>query len=298
MSSPFDASSRFGRRAFVGGTTLWMFAAACSSQEAWSQEQKAVCKIALITDLHHADKDAAGTRYYRETLAKLDEASQKFAELEIDFVVELGDLIDAASDVETELAYLRTINQKFVALHEDRHYVLGNHCVDTLTKQEFLGAVEQESSYYSFDRKGWHFVVLDACFRSDGQPYERKNFEWTDANLSQEEMEWLERDLKANSLPTIVFAHQRLDVSDNHGVKNNEAIRQLFESVGNVRAVFQGHSHQNDHHEINGVHYCTLVAMVEGSGEEDNAYSVLTILDDQTLKLEGFRKQQDYEWRP
>ena len=94
-------------------------------------------------------------------------------------------------------------------LPRDRHHVLGNHCVDTLTKEEFLDRVGQERSFYSFDVGGYHFVVLDACFRSDGQPYGRKNFEWTDANIPAHEVEWLEADLASTSRPTIVFAHQR-----------------------------------------------------------------------------------------
>src|SRR5262245_48118577 len=32
-------------------------------------------------------------------------------------------------------------------------------------------------------RGGVHFVVLDACFRDDGKPYERKNSKWTDSNI-------------------------------------------------------------------------------------------------------------------
>jgi hypothetical protein len=33
----------------------------------------------------------------------------------------------------------------------DKHFVLGNHCVHTLTKMEFLKEVEQQESFYSFD---------------------------------------------------------------------------------------------------------------------------------------------------
>ena len=106
------------------------------------------------------------------------------------FVVELGDLIDAADTVETEQHYLKTINREFAAISKDRHYVLGNHCVDTLTKADFLGGVEQEKSYYSLDRGDFHFIVLDSCFRSDGEPYGRKNSKWNDANLPAAEVEW------------------------------------------------------------------------------------------------------------
>jgi hypothetical protein len=51
-----------------------------------------------------------------------------------------------------------------------------------------------------------------------------------------------------------------------------------------VLAVFQGHSHKNDPKEINGIHYCTLVAMVEGSGAENNGYSTMDILDGGTIR--------------
>jgi hypothetical protein len=41
---------------------------------------------------------------------------------------------------------MRTINREFSAISKDRHYVLGNHCVDTLTKAEFLEGVEQKQN--------------------------------------------------------------------------------------------------------------------------------------------------------
>ena len=38
---------------------------------------------------------------------------------------------------------------------------------------------------------GFHFVVLDSCFKSDGTPYGRRNFKWTDANVPESELRWL-----------------------------------------------------------------------------------------------------------
>jgi alkaline phosphatase len=63
-------------------------------------------------------------------------------------------------------------------------------------------------------------------------------------------------------------------------------------------AVFQGHSHKNDLKDINGIHYCTLVAMVEGSGAENNGYSLVDVLEGGAIRLTGFRKQAKYEWKP
>jgi alkaline phosphatase len=259
-------------------------------------DSRPVVRVGMMTDLHHADKDAAGNRYYRETLGKLEDAAAYFQANRPDLLVELGDLIDAADSVETEQRYLATINRPFSAIAADRHYVLGNHCVDTLTKDEFLAGVERERSYYSFDRAGIHFVVLDSCFRSDGVSYGRRNFQWTDPNIPPEELEWLSGDLKENKNPVIVFAHQRLDVADSHGVKNAAEVRAVLESCGNVTAVFQGHSHKNDLRSIGGIFYCTLVAMIEGTGKENSGYSLMELSSDGAIRLKGFRNQLDRDF--
>ena len=285
-----------GRRAILKHGALVLTAASVDSSSLFAAENKPALKVGLVTDLHYADKPPAGSRHYRETPAKLAEAATHFSQDQLAFLVELGDFIDAADTVEAELGYLKRINRDFSAICKERHYVLGNHCVYTLTKQEFLGGVEQEKSYYSFDSGNFHFVVLDSCFRSDGVPYGRKNFEWTDPNIPAAEVQWLKADLNSTTKKTIVFAHQRLDVNNHYGVKNAAEVRRVLEKSGKVLAVFQGHSHKNDHRDIGGIHYCTLVAMVEGSGSENNGYSVMSLATDGTITVTGFRKQADYQW--
>jgi alkaline phosphatase len=292
--------TRVGRRAFLANGSLVLASAGLdlasgAGLRAGEVPKKGV-RAGLVTDLHYADKKPAGTRHYRETLDKLAEAAARFKKDEAAFVVELGDLIDAADSVETELKYLKRIDKEFVAVSKDRHYVLGNHCVDTLTKREFLDGVGRKEAHYSFDRGGVHFVVLDACFRSDGEPYGRKNSKWTDANVPADELDWLKEDLKGADKPVVVFAHQRLDVATDYGVKNAAAVRKVLEDSKRVLAVFQGHSHKNDYKDISGIHYCTLVGMIEGSGAENNGYAVLAVGPDGTITVTGFRKQKNYEW--
>lgn len=278
------------RRAFMQNGVLVLTTAA-TTRVLGGDESRDVLTVGLMTDLHYADKPTKGTRYYRESLGKLGEAIAELRRVKPDFVVELGDLIDAADSVQTELGYLNRINGVFAGAAESRHYVLGNHCVTTLTKREFLAGVGQAESYYSFDRGGYHFVVLDACFTSEHQPYGRNNFVWTDANIPPAELDWLKEDLHQNSKPTVVFAHQRLDVSNNHGVRNAPQVREILESAGEVVAVFQGHSHKNDHRLINDIHYCTLRAMVEGSGEANSGYAIAKFEKEGTIRIEGFRDQ-------
>lgn len=298
MKTVSRLSDQASRRAFLRNGTLILSVGAVNSSLLWGNEGEQPVSFGVITDLHYADKPPAGSRHYRETPDKLAKAAEQFTHAKLDFVVELGDFIDAADSVKTELGYLKRINRDFAAISKHRHYVLGNHCVDMLKKEEFLGGVEKEKSYYSFDSGGVHFVVLDSCFRSDGESYGRKNFQWTDPNIPAAELDWLAEDLKGTSSPTIVFAHQRLDVANHYGVKNAAAVRKVFEESGKVLAVFQGHSHKNDHKDIGGIHYCTMVAMVEGAGVDSNGFSTLKVGRNGTIEVSGFQKQSSYDWQP
>lgn len=298
MSHP--TATHIGRRAFLKGGTLVLAAGldAVPASALVTPDTPVVggVRFGLLTDLHYADKPPAGTRHYRETLDKLAEAADRFGKDRPAFVAQLGDLVDAADSVETELTYLKRVVKAFEAVSPDRHHVLGNHCVDTLTKDEFLAGVGQKAAFDSFDRGGVHFVVLDACFRGDGKPYGRKNSKWNDANVPAAELDWLKDDLKRTDKKVIVLAHQRLDVANDYGVKNAPDVRKVLEGSGKVLCVFQGHSHRNDYKELAGIHYCTLVAMVEGSGAENSGYSTADVRADGTIIVTGFRKQKGYEW--
>lgn len=260
-------------------------------------EPTEVLSLGLLTDVHYADKKTWGSRAYRDSLLKGKEAAEFFNEKKPAAMVCLGDLIDAAPSVETEISYLTAICKVLDVAGIPRHHVLGNHCVATLNKEEFFknaGSANKEG-HYSFDLKGNHFVVLDACYNSRMEPYGRNNFVWHDSNMTPEEIAWLKKDLAETKLPTVVFTHQRLDVDrpNKYAIKQSVEVRKILEDSGRVRVVFQGHSHKNELEEVNGIPYCTLAAMVEGEGIESNSYSLLRFLDDGSIKLEGYRRQKN-----
>ncbi len=248
-------------------------------------------RFGVVTDIHHADKDPAANRHYRMARARLEEAVDTFNEQGVRFAVELGDFIDDAPVLAREVGYVHEIDAVFRQFEGSRHYVLGNHCVFNLTKAEFLGAVGRDKSFYSFDEGGVHFIVLDGCCRKDGVDYGRKNYEWTDTFIPKPQFDWLAADLAATRLPTIVFVHQRLDREDNYGIKNSPAVRALLERSGRVRAVFQGHSHQNDLKDIHGIFYVTFRATVEDPADQGGAFAVVEIASGM-LRIQGFLRQQ------
>jgi alkaline phosphatase len=294
-----STAGRVGRREFLEGGALLLctgLGLTANRAEAFLNDDEPVLRIGLLTDLHYADRAPNGTRHYRETPRKVVAAAKQLRQPSVELVFELGDLIDSADTLERELEYARTIHKQLQELPGRKHYVLGNHCVSRLTKEEFLAAVQQESAHYSFDAGSFHFVVLDACYRNDGEPYGRENFVWTDANIPAQQLTWLQDDLARTKLPTLVFVHQRLDVSDDYGIKNAPAVRDVLEKSRNVLAVMQGHNHKNDYRDIGGIHYVSLQAMVEGNQTTDNAFACAELYADRRIKLTGFANQKSYSF--
>jgi Calcineurin-like phosphoesterase len=282
--------TRLSRRMLLRGGALSL----TSGMRVADSEAAPAVTFAALTDLHYADKPPAGSRHYRDTIPKLREALASFKEARVDFLVELGDCIDQAPDVITETGYLKRILTELRRLHKDTHYVLGNHCVSTLTKAQFQAVTGRSTGCYSFNRRGFHFVVLDACFRADGVPYGGNNFDWKDSEIPPEERDWLRADLSKTDRKTVVFVHQRIDVGPPFGIRSAGEVRSILEQSGKVLAAFQGHEHPGAYSEIGGIHYCTLSAMVEGAAPEANAYSVVRLYPSGELIVEGRGNQRSY----
>ena len=124
---------------------------------------------------------------------------------------------------------------------------------------------------------------------ADGSDYEHGNFDWTDTNISQKELDWVKNDLAVSSRPVIVFVHQQLDGKGSHSVKNADEVRQIMQESEKVIAVFQGHNHAGHYSCIEGIHYYTLKAMVEGSGDNNNSYAIVEVYDNQNIVVTGYR---------
>jgi len=254
-------------------------------------------RFGIVTDCHYADADTVGTRYYRYSLDKLAGCVEIMNAQKVDFLVELGDFKDQNSPPieQKTLSYLQAVENVFHKFDGPTYHVLGNHDQDSISKTKFLNNIENTGidpgkSHYSFDFNGVHFIVLDANYKSDGADYDHSNFDWTDANIPPAELQWLRQDLATSSGAVVVLIHQLLDGKGSHYVKNAAEIRQILEQSSKVLAVFQGHYHDGNYSLINGIHYYTLKAMVEGPGPENNSYAIVEVLPDMSFTVTGYRK--------
>jgi 3',5'-cyclic AMP phosphodiesterase CpdA len=275
------------RRIFLTQAGAWLLPA-CAAQPL--SAAKPVARLGIVTDIHYANRPTAGTRQYRDSIAKLTEAVAQWNSQQVDAVIQLGDFVDASPTVELELADLRRVVGVLREVRAPRYFAIGNHCVFTLTKPQFLEAWGAERSWYAFPLPGYRGIVLDSAFTSDGRPYGGREFDWRDAFVPPEQLEWLAAELRrGGGEPAVVFVHHRLDGDDHYTVRNAPAVRAVLEASGRVIAVFQGHNHINDYRMIGGIQYCTLKAMVDGPPPDSSAYGTLEFYPDRGLHLHGFR---------
>lgn len=295
---------KLSRRRFLGiaGTSAvgLMFAHNLAAMT----NEKPMLRFGMITDVHYADREPGGTRFYRQSLSKVKEAIDKMNAEKLDFAIELGDFKDQDEkpDESRTLKYLSDIESVFQQFNGPTYHVLGNHDMDGISKQQFLERVEntgvsKDKSYYSFTLKGVHFIVLDGNFTKDGKPYDHGNFSWNDAFIPNDEVNWLKDDLKSNELPVVVFVHQMLEESKgkNYAVANAPEVRSILEQSGKVRCVLEGHVHEEIYQQINGIHYYSLNAVIDGDGAENSAYMIVSVFKDGSLMVDGFRRASDRE---
>lgn len=145
------------------------------------------------------------------------------------------------------------------------YHVLGKHDCDFCTKKqifEYYGV--DYGSFYSFDMGGFHFVVLDGNYmKVNGEyiAYEQSNYFGQNAKtpgilpyISQEQLDWLEKDLANSKYPTVLFSHQRLGGVG--AIKNAPELRKILHNAPNrVILSANGHMHEDFVCNIDDVWY-------------------------------------------
>lgn len=275
-----------------------------SSIPVWSRESTPLLRFGIVTDIHFSERESYGTRYFKQSLDKLKGAIDIFNQSNLDFIIELGDFKDQDSqpDKKNTLKYLDTIEAVFRTFNGPVYHVLGNHDMDSISKDEFLtrtsnhGATNKKT-YYSFIQGNFKCIVLDANFNEDNTPYDSGNFDWTKAYIPTNQQEWLKEELSSDQKPVLVFVHQLLDsfsdVNKSVCVNNADEIVPLLENSGNVLAVFQGHHHPGHYSFKNGIHYWTMKGMIEESLPENNSFAIVEVHQNGDISIDGFFNCED-----
>ncbi|NQT91315.1 MAG: metallophosphoesterase [Lentisphaerae bacterium] len=265
-----------------------------------------ITTFGVFGDMHYA-RDGEASLCCSASLGKIGRAMERFREGGARFVVSLGDAITGGRGEEEDRDCVRTVKELLCSSGFELRCVLGNHDLKGFTKAEVVAEWGEclPSPYYSWDAEGIRFVVLDGNCHEDGSDFERGEFDWADAWISGEQVAWLREVLaEAQGRPAIVFCHENLDDRetaegrDIHVVGNASDVRAVMERSGNVKAVIQGHYHLGMHTVINGIPYVVITSLVAGPEEDRPAGAVVSLHEDGALTVEGFGRQESWEWRP
>ncbi len=249
--------------------------------------------LAVVTDLHFGP-EARFEGKLRKLSAHAGTLVAAFVErmnreVRPDLVFDLGDDIEDESPDADRARYAACARLLAGCQAEVRH-VAGNHDTVHLTHDDLRAAWGHEGAlHYAFDRGGAHLVVLHT--------HETKD---VDVRIDAPQLEWLERDLAATALPTLVFMHHPASDQDLAGnrwfsraphlarVAERKRLRRILAASGKVVGVFNGHLHWNHLDVCDGIPYVTVQSLVENldddaPGRPAAAHAVVRLTDRRLL---------------
>jgi hypothetical protein len=269
-----------------------------ASLKATAKKQHRTLRFGVCADVHKDIMHDADSRL--KTF--IDAASAK----KLDFIIQMGDFCRPYD-----------YNREFLTIWNnypgEKHHVIGNHDMDGgFTREKVTEFRNSPSRYYSFDKNGYHFIILDG---NDKNPSISKAPGYS-RFISDEQLLWLQSELKSATVPCVLFSHQSLENTD-LGIENQSEIRQLLEDENKVSgfkkviACFSGHHHIDYATSINGIYYIQINSMsyfwmgdnyktIRYGAENDNKYPWIKYtapyrdplfafveIDRKTIRIEG-----------
>lgn len=219
-------------------------------------------RLGLFSDPHYSSQElTCGNRHNSLSLGKMRRALDYFTAEGCDRVICLGDLTDTEETKEKEEANMAQIAALFSEFSVPVTCIMGNHDAYVFTAEEFyrlLGGCEP----INIHEDGKHLLFLDTNYTAAGARYTPHGFRWDDVGLPNPDA--LHQTLASLNGDVYVFMHQNVDpaiAAADHRLANADAVCDIIEGSGKVKAVYQGHYHWGNRSSRNGVNYVTLPAM-------------------------------------
>ncbi len=264
---------RLTRRSFVKTCALGAGAMALPFSACTSGLRKPDFTAAFLTDMH-VMAEANATEGFISSIQHTMNLRPR-----PDFLITGGDMVmDILSENKEEADRLYELFDHGVRESQvPIHHTLGNHdCLGVYDdsgvpsdhplfgKSYFLDRFDRESTYYSFDHKGWHFVIMDSVGIVD-----RDYRGWVDA----EQIAWLDEDLRTANCPTVISMHIPLltnmqemregTAEPNHpklSVGNCHEVIEVLEKHP-VKLVIAGHLHINESYRYKEMEFANIGAV-------------------------------------
>lgn len=237
----------------------------------WENENKPTLRIAHITDVHLKNEFGAPDKFVK-CLHHLQRQTPK-----VDMILNGGDIVfdmnkENIGTIDDQWKLFNNIMKSENSIPV--RYCLGNHDIwwnennkgqAVYGKQYSLDQLHLSKPYYSFEKGGWKFIILDSVHLDIDDT-------WYIGKLGQEQFSWLENELKTTDVntPILVLSHipiltATLMIEDDVVNKwqmlggdmhtDTSKIIKLFYQHPNVKICLSGHIHLRDKVQYNNVTY-------------------------------------------
>jgi len=219
------------------------FFMSCGSQ----QHDQYIVRFGVCTDVHKDIMHDADERLH----TFISDAKGR----DLDFIIQMGDF---ATPKKNNLGFLEI----WRSYPGEKYHMIGNHESDggsDMTKVvEFF---EMPGRYYSFDKQGIRFIVLDGneFNPSPDRPAGYSRY------IGEQQLDWMIEQIKDASGRVVIFSHQSLE--NEAGIENSQHIRALLEKenrlagFNKIIACFSGHHHTDYATQINDIYYIQINSM-------------------------------------
>ncbi len=224
--------------------------------------------FAFITDIH-LQPESNAVRGFLEAIDTIND-------LRPDFVIVGGDnIMDALAQRHGRADSLYTLYQETEkALKMPVYHTMGNHEIYGIYKRSGADPNHPDygekmfenrfgKSYYSFDHKGWKFMILNSVEDAGRDSYI--------GLIDEKQVEWIKDELQKTNLATPIalsthipfitantqkYSGTTIPNDSSQVIVNGKEVIDLFKGY-NLKLVLQGHLHMVEDIYIDGIHFIT-----------------------------------------
>ncbi|MCX6334649.1 MAG: metallophosphoesterase [Bacteroidia bacterium] len=272
------------------------------------QSQKPLFTFGVISDVQYCDCDPVESRYYRSSRGRLREAVNSFKADSVNFIVNLGDLIDRG--YESFKPVLDILDSSGLQVYN----LTGNHdySVDDRYKKRLPLKMQGKEGYYSFNYMNFRFIALDgneiSTYSTTNKAAIKKaedylallkdsgNINAIDWNggMSSKQLAWMRVQLDeatAKNENVFILCHFPVYPENVHNLLNYNEVNSILSNYKNIIAWFSGHNHAGNYGNFNMIHFVTMKGMVET--EFNTSFAIIEVYRNKIwIKGAGREKSQ------
>jgi len=254
-------------------------------------------KIGIITDTHvhpnridKTNKSDDAPRYLNDKYIKvLDNFASQMDTFQPEFIVHLGDVIEGTNDEDfVGMQGLELVEKEMQKINVPLYWVIGNHDLRSVTREQFKKTLDLESINQTFDVGDYRFIILDANYNANNLPRSPEGNVYIRGQVPPREIAWFKKQLETDKR-VFVFMHHGVfqsnipgDLKDDgvakvkQSVKNSDELQGIFEEY-RVDGLFNGHMEARKYEKVNRTNIYSLTGTKKSLLYPQSYYELIVI---------------------